>query len=99
MGCILVLFWGPFLAALGLERLLCRVTRRRLRPLRLAPLLGLAAPLAGAWRDWDSGLLWQMAIAMWVMAAAAILLGWWCGWRLGRTEESPGGERREHHET
>ena len=74
MGWILVLFWGPFLAALGLERLLCRVTRRRLRPLRLAPLLGLAAPLAGAWRDWDSGLLWQMAIAMWVMAAAAILL-------------------------
>ena len=88
-----MLFWGPFLAALGLERLLCRVTRRRLR------LLGLAAPLAGAWRDWDSGLLWQMAIALWVMAAAAILLGWWCGWRLGRTEESPGGERREHHET
>ena len=84
MGWILVLFWGPW---------------RRLRPLRLAPLLGLAAPLAGAWRDWDSGLLWQMAIAMWVMAAAAILLGWWCGWRLGRTEESPGGERREHHET
>ena len=48
MGWILVLFWGPFLAALGLERLLCRVTRRRLRPLRLAPLLGLAAPLAAS---------------------------------------------------
>ena len=42
-----MLFWGPFLAALGLELLLCRVTRRRLRPLRLAPPSGAGRPPGG----------------------------------------------------
>lgn len=92
----LLIWWGsPVLGALlgtmALTLLVCRLTRQRLRPLRLLPLGLLAIPLTialdlyltphGPWVFWELGVLYAGVVG------AAILLGWLAGWRLCRRKK------------
>ncbi|MCI7473844.1 MAG: hypothetical protein MSB10_09230 [Clostridiales bacterium] len=92
----LLIWWGaPVLGALlgtmALTLLVYRLTRQRLRPLRLLPLVLLTIPLTialnlyltnhGPWVFWELGVLYSGAVG------AAILLGWLAGWRLWRRKE------------
>lgn len=82
----LLMWWGsPILCALlgtmSLTLLVCRLTRQRLRPLRLLPLGFLLIPLAGGVCEWkQGGFLWQLGVALWAMIGGVIFLGWLIGW-------------------
>ena len=82
---LLLLTVFPFSAAFGLEVWLCRLTRKRGRPLRALPLGALAAPAAGIWYEWRlHSFFWDLAALLWVVVALSILLGWVGGWLLER---------------
>lgn len=82
---LLLLFWGPLLAAFGTEVLLCRLTRRRGQVLRLLPVCVMVLPAYGIWDAWAAqGFFWELGVLLWVGIGAAILLGLLAGWLLGR---------------
>ena len=82
---LLLLFWGPLLAALGTEFLLCRLTRQQGRILRLLPLCAMVLPAYGIWDAWVSqSFFWELGVLLWAGIGVAILLGLLAGWLLGR---------------
>ena len=86
MMILFLMFWSPFLAALGSTWLLCRFTGRRW--LCGLPLLALLGPLAGGVHEWQRrSFFWELGVLLWAMIAVAIFAGWLIGRALCRGKE------------
>ena len=81
MEWLLLIAFAPLLLMLSLQLLLLRLTRRRARCLRWAPLLLLSVPLWGAVACWlDGGWFWQLGVALVLGIGATALTGWGRAW-------------------
>lgn len=88
---LFLIFWGTLAGMLALTLLIGRLTRQRLRVLRLFPLGLLLIPLTGSVAAWvQDRFLWQLEVALWVMIGSALFLGWLIGWAFCRDRKQTG---------
>ena len=82
---LFLIFWGTLAGTLAVTLLIGRLTRQRLRVLRLFPLGLLLIPLVGSVTAWiQDRFLWQLEMALWGIIGSALFLGWLIGWAFCR---------------